>query len=129
MSLQISSLYAAILGLLFVPATFYVGFYRARHGILLLDGGDQQLARRIRAQGNFVETVPLAVLLIVLMEYNGAGSTWLHSLGIILVVSRVMHYLTIATNPGNTLPRALGMAGTLGVYLAAGGWLLWSLMG
>ena len=124
MSVTISTIYAAILGLLFVPFTFYVGSYRVKHKILLLDGGDKELARRIRAQGNFVETVPLAVILIVLMELNGASATWLHSLGVVLVVARVMHYLTIATNPANTVPRALGMVGTLGVYLAAAGWLL-----
>lgn len=124
MSVTISTIYAAILGLLFVPFTFYVGSYRVKHKILLLDGGDKELARRIRAQGNFVETVPLAVILIVLMELNGASATWLHSLGVVLVVARVMHYLTIATNPANTAPRALGMVGTLGVYLAAAGWLL-----
>jgi hypothetical protein len=124
MSVTISTIYAAILGLLFVPFTFYVGSYRVKHKILLLDGGDKELARRIRAQGNFVETVPLAVILIVLMELNGASDTWLHSLGVVLVVARVMHYLTIATNPANTVPRALGMVGTLGVYLAAAGWLL-----
>ncbi len=97
MSVTISTIYAAILGLLFVPFTFYVGSYRVKHKILLLDGGDKELARRIRAQGNFIETVPLAVILIVLMELNGASATWLHT---------------------------LGMVGTLGVYLAAAGWLL-----
>jgi uncharacterized membrane protein YecN with MAPEG domain len=124
MSVTISTIYAAILGLLFVPFTFYVGSYRVKHKILLLDGGDKELARRIRAQGNFIETVPLAVILIVLMELNGASAAWLHALGSVLVVARVMHYLTIATNPANTVPRALGMVGTLGVYLAAAGWLL-----
>jgi len=124
MSLAISTLYAAILGLLFVPATAYVGFYRVQSNILLLDGGDQELARRIRAQGNFIETVPLAVILIILMEFNGASAAWLHTLGLVLVLSRITHYLTIATNPANRAPRALGMAGTLGVYIAAGIWLL-----
>ena len=128
MSLTISTLYAAILGLLFVPATFYVGLYRLQNKILLLDGGDPELSRRIRAQGNFVETVPLAVILIILMEYNGASATWIHSLGLVLVVSRITHYVTIATNPANAPPRALGMAGTLGVYIAAGIWLLTSVL-
>lgn len=128
MSLTISTLYAAIMGLLFVPATLYVGIYRAKHNITLLDGGDPVLSRRIRAQGNFVETVPLAVMLLVLMEYNGANALWLHTLGVILVVSRVMHYLTIATDPSNTPPRALGMFGTLGVYVVSGVWLLMSIL-
>ena len=124
MTLTVSVAYAAILGLLFVPFTFYVGLYRVNNGILLLDGGDKELARRIRAQGNFIETVPLALILIILMDLSGASATWLHVLGSVLVVSRIMHYVTIATNPGNTVPRALGMVGTLGVYLASAGWLL-----
>lgn len=124
MTVTISTIYVAILGLLFVPFTLHVGLYRVKHKILLLDGGDQELARRIRAQGNFIETVPLALILIVLMELNGASAVWLHCLGIALVVCRVMHYLTIATNPGNTLPRAVGMTGTLAVYLVAACWLL-----
>ena len=124
MSLTISALYAAILGLMFVPFTAYVGIYRVRNNILLLDGGDQELARRIRAQGNFIETVPLAVVLLVLMELNGASATWLHSLGSILVLSRLVHYVTIATNPANSIPRGLGMLGTFSVYLASAGWLL-----
>lgn len=126
MLIAVSTTYAAILGLLFVPFTMYVGLYRAKHRILLQDGGDQELARRIRAQGNFIETVPLAIILIILMDINGASATWLHALGSVLVASRVIHYVTIATNPGNTVPRALGMVGTLGVYLAAAGWLLFS---
>jgi uncharacterized membrane protein YecN with MAPEG domain len=124
MTVTISTIYVAILGLLFVPFTLYVGLYRVKHKILLLDGGDQELARRIRAQGNFIETVPLALILIVLMELNGASAVWLHCLGSTLVVCRVMHYLTIATNPANTLPRAAGMIGTLAVYLVAACWLL-----
>ena len=48
----------------------------------------------------------------------------LYLLAVVLVVAGVMHYLTIATDPANTVPRALGMVGTLGVYLAAAGWLL-----
>ena len=46
MSLTISTLYAAILGLMFVPFTAYVGIYRAQTKILLLDGGDQELAEQ-----------------------------------------------------------------------------------
>ena len=129
MTLTISTLYAAILGLLFVPFTFYVGIYRVNNRILLQDGGDQELVRRIRAHGNFIETVPLAVILLILMEFNGASAAWLHGLGATLVVARVVHYVTIATNPGNTLPRAAGMFSTLIVYLLAAGWLLLASVG
>lgn len=124
MSIPISTLYAAVLGLMFIPFTAYVGAYRAKTNILLMDGGDPEMARRMRAQANFVETVPLAVILLIVMELNGAGSTWLYSLGSILVVARFMHYVTMVTNPANAIPRALGMMGTLSVYLVSGIWLL-----
>ncbi len=124
MSIPVSTLYAAVLGLMFIPFTAYVGAYRAKTNILIMDGGDQEMARRMRAQANFVETVPLAVVLLILMELNGAGSTWLHSLGAVLVLSRFVHYLTIVTNPAKTIPRALGMLGTLPVYLVSAIWLL-----
>jgi uncharacterized protein len=129
MTLTISTLYAAILGLLFVPFTFYVGIYRVNSRILIQDGGDQELVKRIRAHGNFIETVPLAVILLILMEVNGASAAWLHGLGATLVVARCVHYVTIATNPGNTVPRALGMFSTLIVYLLAAGWLLAASLG
>lgn len=124
---EISSLYAAILGLLFVPFTLYVGMYRAQKRISLLDGGDKVLLRRIRAHGNFTETVPIALIVLVLMELSGASGTWLHTLGTILVLSRVLHYVTIASNPANTAPRVAGIVGTLAMILAASGWLLYHL--
>ena len=124
MTPTVSTIYAAILGLMFVPFTFYVGIYRVKNNILLLDGGDEEMARRIRAQGNFIETVPIALVLLVLMELSGASAIWLHSLGSALVIARLTHFMTIATNPGNTVPRALGMVGTLSVYLVAAIWLL-----
>ena len=124
MALEISVIYAAVLGLMFVPFTLYVGLYRGKHNILLLDGGDEEMSRRIRAHANFTESVPLALILLVLMELNGAPPVWLHSLGSVLVLSRLVHYITIATNPSNTAPRALGMFGTLSIFLVAGVWLL-----
>lgn len=122
---EISILYVGLLGLLFVPFTAYVGLYRFQTGISLLDGDNATMRRRMRAHANFTESVPIALILLVLMEVSGAGGSWLHTLGVILVVSRVVHYLTIVTNPGNTLPRAASMVGTLGMILAASGWLLY----
>jgi uncharacterized membrane protein YecN with MAPEG domain len=124
MIVSISAMYAAILGALFVPFTAYVGTYRVKNKLLLRDGGDVELSRRIRAHANFTETVPMALILLVLVELSGGSASLLHSLGAVLVTARVMHYVTIATNPGNTAPRALGMVGTLGVIAVSAGYLL-----
>lgn len=120
----ISSLYLAILGLMFIPFTLRVGAYRLRNKISLGDGGDKELHKRIRAQANFVETVPLAILLIAAMEFAGAGSAWLHTLGALLVVGRLSHYLQITGVLQPLLFRAGGMLLTFATYIVAPIWLL-----
>ena len=124
MNLDVSILYVAILGLLHVPFTFFVGMYRFRSRISLLDGGDKVLRNRMRAHANFTENVPIALILLLSMDALGASASWLHSVGAVLVVSRVVHYSVIATNPGNTPPRFLAMIGTLGAIFASSLWLL-----
>ena len=122
--LSITPVYVAILGLLFVPFTMRVGLYRVKNEINLGDGGDPELLRRIRGQGNFIETVPLALILLVVMEASGASATWLHALGGLLVFGRICHYLAI-TQIGPFLLRPTGMFSTLATYLGASGWLLY----
>jgi uncharacterized membrane protein YecN with MAPEG domain len=122
--LSVTPIYLAILGLLFVPLTLRVGLYRASNGIDIGDGGDDAMLRRIRCHANFIETVPLAAILLVCMELMGAGDTWLHTLGATLVISRILHYLGLS-GMGPFIGRPLGMVGTLTVYLVAGCWILY----
>ena len=93
--LSITPMYIALLGILFVPFTMRVGLYRVKNDISIGDSQDEELIKRNRGQGNFIETVPLAVVLILLMELLGANGTWLHALGILLVGGRLLHYLGI----------------------------------
>jgi uncharacterized membrane protein YecN with MAPEG domain len=122
--LSISPIYAALLGLFFVPITLRVGAYRVKNKIDLGDGGDAQLLRIMRAQANFAETVPLLVVLLVLMELAGASSVWLHSVGGLLVAGRALHYIGLS-GLGPFAGRPIGIMATLISYLAASGWLLY----
>ncbi|MFK7978117.1 MAG: MAPEG family protein [Halioglobus sp.] len=125
--LSVTPLYAALLGLLFIPFTMRVGFYRLSSKIFVGDGGDDEMVRRMRSQANFIETVPLALILIVVMELMGAGSYWLHGLGALLVVARLLHYLGMS-GIGPELGRPIGMFGTFSVYLISCGWVLYSFL-
>lgn len=116
--------YAAILGLMFFVFTLRVGLYRFKSRVSLGDAGDKTLRKRIRGQGNFVETVPLVLLLLVLMESAGASNTWLHSLGAMLVLGRLSHYLQITDMVKPLLFRMGGMLATLIPALVASIWLL-----
>jgi uncharacterized membrane protein YecN with MAPEG domain len=121
--LSITPIYAALLGLLFLPFTLRVGFYRSKSKILIGEGDNPELLRRIRGQGNFVETVPLALLLLLILELCGAGNNWLHGLGALLVFGRTTHYLGL-TELGPFILRPVGMVSTMLVYLVSCGWIL-----
>ena len=121
--LSITPFYIALLGILFLPFTLRVGLYRVKNNISIGDGQDDELIKRNRGQGNFIETVPLAVMLILLMELLGASSTWLHALGVLLVGGRLLHYLGI-TGLGPFLCRPIGMFATMTIYLVAPSWIL-----
>jgi hypothetical protein len=81
--------YAALLGLLGAALTANVIVNRARSGIDAGDGGLAKLAQAIRAQGNFVEQAPLALIVIGLAEASGARIPVVNILGAALVAARL----------------------------------------
>ncbi len=121
--LSVTPVYLALLGLMFLPFTMRVGLYRVKNEILIGDGADPELLRRIRGQGNFIETVPLAILLLIIMETLGASATWLHALGSLLVAGRLLHYIAM-TEVGPAIGRPVGMMATLAVFAVASIWIL-----
>ena len=121
---SISLAIAAIFGLLHVIFTLRVGNYRFRSKISLGDGGDRELRNRVRAHGNFIENVPIALLLILLNDLDGAQESTLVVMGATLLASRLTHYLTIVTPKLPWIFRPLSMLGTLGTILTASVMLL-----
>ena len=117
-SVAITALTAAILGLMQVVFTLRVGMYRQANQISLGDGGDKELEKRMRAHGNFIETVPMALILILLNEISGASSTLLYGLAAVLIVARLMHYISIAYRT-RLIFRVIGMLSTLLVIAVA----------
>ena len=87
------------------------------------DGGDEAFNRKIRAQANFIEYVPLAVIAIGLLEMNGAGQQLLCGLAAALAAARVLHAFGLWS--GVLIGRALGAILTFAVLLVAGGLLVY----
>lgn len=121
---HITGLYAALCGLLLVVLTLRTirRRYAARVGIG--DGGDADLARRIRVHANFTEYVPLALILLYLVEASGHGPATVHGLGSALVVGRIAHAIGFTRNVGASLPRFVGMVLTIAVIVIASALLL-----
>lgn len=122
-----TALYAALLALVGVALQQLVGRERLRSGVSLGDGGDPALATAMRRQANFVEQVPMALLLLALIELNGAPVLWLHALGGGLLAARVVHPFGLEMGTSQRMPRFLGALATLLVVLAAAGTALWQL--
>ena len=121
--LSVTPIYVAILGLLFIPFTLRVGLYRIKTKINIGTGEDPEMVRRMRGQANFIETVPIALFLLISMEVLGASDTWLHVLGLVLVLGRIAHYIGL-TELGPIAFRATGMLATLGTILFSSTWIL-----
>jgi hypothetical protein len=87
-------------------------------------GGDAVLEQRIRAHGNFIESVPIALVLLYLLEQAGADPVYIHAFGIALVLARVAHAQGISGTAGRSAGRFYGSIGTLLVITALSIWLL-----
>jgi uncharacterized protein len=117
----ITGLYAVPLVVLMIGLSTHVTILRASTGISLMDGGNPQLAERIRRHGNFIENVPSVLLLMLIAELMGSSGLWLHPAGAFLLAGRVLHALGIRHDNAKTLPRIFGgMATTLAALISSG---------
>jgi uncharacterized protein len=115
---------AGLLAIAQIPLTVVVGLRRLATDIRFLDGADDILVRRMRAHGNFTETVPIALIVLGLAETLDMPHWGLWALGAALVVGRALHIqeiLRTGWGPG----RSLGMILTFLAMLGGGGWCLW----
>lgn len=103
--------------LLFLSASVIAG--RVKFKIGLGDGGNETMRRRMRAQANFVEYVPMALILILLVELGPIGPAWLPgALGATLVVARIWHAQGLYSSSGTSAGRFMGTNLTMLVILA-----------
>ena len=125
---MITMLYAGILGLFSLVLAGMVVRQRLRNKVGTGDGGVPALDGAIRAHGNFIEYVPLALLLILLLELAAQAPLKLHLFGAALVIGRVLHAFGLSTRPGKTsVGRFWGTIVTwLVVLLASLNLIFWS---
>lgn len=124
-ALPITGFYAGLLALLAIVLTLRVVSARRRFRVSIGDGGHGELSRRIRVHGNFVETVPLALILLGLCEAGNLSIYALHALGLMLLIGRIAHAASLTPEPFRPGLRSLGMALTFLAYLLPALWLIW----
>lgn len=117
---MITALYAGLLALIFLALSLRVVARRRAEKINLGDGEDRTMLWRIRAQANFSEYVPLLVILLGMLEYNGVSSAIIHALGTALVIARAMHGYSLSVNPKFFFGRFWGTVLTFVLLLGMG---------
>ena len=118
------SLYAALLAILYAVLSVRTLRLRRRLRIAIGDSGDERMLRAMRAHANFAEYVPLALLLIYLVEIAPASAVLVHALGLALLLGRVLHAWGVSRSPEDFRFRVAGMALTLASLLVASLYLL-----
>jgi uncharacterized protein len=124
-----AALCAAILGLLGAALTINVIVNRTKTKVDTGDGGFAALAQAIRAQGNFVEQAPLALIVIGLAEAAGARAAVVWALAGLLVASRLASAYALNRSLGQSGLRQFGGGSSVLVLGAASIVLLLALFG
>ena len=128
MLLPITALYAALLLIIMTYLGIKIGSLRGSTGISIFWGDNTEVAFAMRRHGNFTENVPMALVLMALVELNGGNAIFLHVCGVLLVLARIAHPMGLKPDSLVNPLRAFGAGGTILVMLALAGVDLWQVI-
>ena len=131
MTLPVTALYAGIMAVFALVLSFRAGSYRGKAGVSILHGEpvNWELAVRVRRHQNFLEYVPIILILMGLIEINGGSATFLHSVGVLLIVARIAHAIGLKHDNMAHVGRLIGAGGTALIMLVSAGYTLWMASG
>jgi uncharacterized protein len=110
-----TSIYAGLCGLLMAWLALQAIKVRRANKVRLGDGGNFELQSAIRAHGNFAEYMPIVLIMLFLLEFNGAPVLVIHVIGIAFLVGRWKHAQGLLKN--DLRKRVMGMGFTLNILI------------
>jgi uncharacterized membrane protein YecN with MAPEG domain len=122
-SFQIIGLYTALYILFLIFLTLRVIRIRFGNMISMGDGGNDVLAKRVRAHGNYIESAPFMMFALFGMAFLGGLPLMIHIFAASFFFGRVLHSIGMVGSPAN-LPRQIGMVLSLTALLGAALYLL-----
>ena len=112
----ISTIFTSVCLILYLLLSVNAAMTRRRSGLAIGEKDNENLARAVRAHGNFSEYTPLFLISFVLLESVQASSNYLILVGLFFLLGRIFHAYSMFSR--KELFRALGMILTFGPYLA-----------
>lgn len=113
----ITPLFGAVLALIYVVLSFNVIRYRFGDKISIGDGGNKNLAMAVRAHANFIEYVPLTLLLMWFLESLTLSPQDVFWTGSVLVLARVAHAFGMLYPQQLLILRQFGTIATFAVLI------------
>jgi len=108
---MVTAIYASVLSIIICWLSLNVIKARRRNKVAYGDGGIEELIVARSAQSNAVDYIPITLILLFLIEYNGANMWLIHIAGISFVIGRIIHCYSILSE--NLKGRAIGMQITI----------------
>ena len=99
--------------------------YQRALPISLGDGDEKELKKRIRAQANAIEYLPLALLLLLSLEWNQTQPVVLQACGIVLIFARIIHAIGLSMTGGLSPGRMVGTVLTWTIMAVMALLLIW----
>ena len=110
--MEITLLYTSLITILAIFLAFRVGMTRGKTNTLLGEGDSSELLQSIRSHGNLMETAPIALILLLLLEMQGVADWKLHLIGSSFFLFRILHAYGITISRESTPYRVVGALGS-----------------
>ncbi len=127
MQLPITLFYVSFFAIFALVLSFGAGSMRGKSGISILHGdpANMELAEKVRRHQNFLEYVPMFLLVFAFLEANGASSLFLYIVGDLMIFFRIAHAIGLKHDNMAHKGRFIGAAGTALTTLVTAGYGLW----
>lgn len=127
MSIPVTLTYASLFAIFALVLSFRAGGMRGKTGISVLygDPANMDLAERIRVHQNFLEYVPLILIMFGALEAQGVSRMFLYVMGDLLIIARIAHAVGLKHDNMQHIGRLIGAGGTALITLVTAGYGLW----
>jgi len=127
MNIPITLMYASVMAVFALVLSFRAGSARGKAGVSILFGDpvNMELAEKVRGHQNFLEYVPMLLILFGAIEASGGSSMFLYVAGDLLIVARIAHAIGLKHDNMAHPGRLVGAGGTALLTLVTAGYGLW----
>ena len=125
--MPITLMYASVFAVFALFLSFKAGSARGKAGVSVLYGDppNMDLAQKVRRHQNFLEYVPMLLILFGAIELSGGSSMFLYVVGDLLIVVRIAHAIGLRHDNMAHPGRLVGAGGTALLTLVTAGYGIW----